>query len=409
MIKFRCEHCKQKLGVPDEYAGRRVRCNKCSQPCTVPQPQAAVDAAIAEQPPQKTLGEPTTPSMELDLKPPQDEPEDMDYFTGLDQLQDVAEDPNLEAIQAAARDRTARRATATPSRRKSGKSPKSKDPGKGESERTALSEIVPDLLRLPLSLVLCVAAIGAMVLLWIVCARAAVSALGFFALLVPLAGAAALRLFMVNRTFLLAVLGTLVGGLGIGVGKLAIAKHVVIPHYRQEANAECLVELDALLADEKLQIKQGHSAKSYATDSAFLLCTALVSMVDEDLADPIQVRNWALHILPGSKNTDFLTYVANAGSNSIESKMPELDAEGQAVFDKAHERQFEWELNETALRNTRKYFPALMRLKGQCRMLRILEKPKESMQLAFIDTIGLLDSLWILMGLGFAYLTLAFD
>ncbi len=89
--------------------------------------------------------------------------------------------------------------------------------------------------------------------------------------------------------------------------------------------------------------------------------------------------------------------------------MPELDAEGEAVFGKAWGRMFEWQLNETALRNTRKYFPALMRLRDQCRMQRILQKPKESMQFAFINTIGLLDSLWILMGLGFTYFTLAFD
>ncbi len=241
MIKFRCGHCRQKLGVPDEYAGRRVRCNKCSQPCTVPPPQAAADATTAP----KIPAEPAAPSMELNLRPPQAEPEEMDFFAGLDQLQDVAGDPNLEAIQMAAQDRAAGRAKAGPSRRKSAKGPKSKDRGKGKPERTPLSEMVPDVLRFPLSLGLCVAVIGATILLWIVCGRAAGTALGFFALLVPLGGAAALRLFMVNRTFLLAVLGTLVGGLGTGVGKLAIAKHVVIPHYRQEANAECLVDLDA--------------------------------------------------------------------------------------------------------------------------------------------------------------------
>jgi hypothetical protein len=269
--------------------------------------------------------------------------------------------------------------------------------------------MVPDMLRLPLSLGLCVAAIGAMILLWIVCGRATASALGFFALLVPLAGAAALRLFMVNRTFLLAVLGTLVGGLGIGVGKLAIAKHVVIPYYRQEANAECLVDLDALLADKKLQLKQSRSAKPWARDSDFLLCVALISLVDDDLADPIQVRSWAIHILRVTNKRNIYTYLANLGTHTSESKMPELDAEGEAVFAKARERQFEWEQDETALRNTRKYFPALMRLAGQCNLQCLLEKPKEVMQLAFIDTIGLFDSLWILLGLGFTYIMLVFD
>ena len=38
MIKFRWGHCQQKLGVPNEYAGRRVRCNKCNQSSVVPKP-----------------------------------------------------------------------------------------------------------------------------------------------------------------------------------------------------------------------------------------------------------------------------------------------------------------------------------------------------------------------------------
>ena len=40
MIKFHCPHCSQKLGVPYEYASRRVKCSKCSQLLTVPAPQA---------------------------------------------------------------------------------------------------------------------------------------------------------------------------------------------------------------------------------------------------------------------------------------------------------------------------------------------------------------------------------
>lgn len=39
MVKFRCEHCQKKLGVPDEHAGKRVRCPQCGQPVEVPQPE----------------------------------------------------------------------------------------------------------------------------------------------------------------------------------------------------------------------------------------------------------------------------------------------------------------------------------------------------------------------------------
>ncbi len=42
MIKFYCPSCNQKLGVPDDYAGRRIRCNKCSTPSIVPKSETSI-------------------------------------------------------------------------------------------------------------------------------------------------------------------------------------------------------------------------------------------------------------------------------------------------------------------------------------------------------------------------------
>ncbi|MEN6307598.1 MAG: hypothetical protein ABFD91_07575 [Anaerohalosphaeraceae bacterium] len=42
MIKYVCPSCHQKLGVPDNYAGHRVRCNKCNEPSVVPKPATEV-------------------------------------------------------------------------------------------------------------------------------------------------------------------------------------------------------------------------------------------------------------------------------------------------------------------------------------------------------------------------------
>ncbi|MHC4394666.1 MAG: hypothetical protein ACYS1A_03340 [Planctomycetota bacterium] len=36
MIKFHCSNCNQKIGLADDYAGKMVRCAKCSQPTRVP-------------------------------------------------------------------------------------------------------------------------------------------------------------------------------------------------------------------------------------------------------------------------------------------------------------------------------------------------------------------------------------
>jgi DNA-directed RNA polymerase subunit RPC12/RpoP len=41
MIKFHCSSCQKKLGVSDEYAGRRVRCPKCEETSIVPQMEAS--------------------------------------------------------------------------------------------------------------------------------------------------------------------------------------------------------------------------------------------------------------------------------------------------------------------------------------------------------------------------------
>ena len=50
MIKFRCPSCNQKLGVPDEYAGKRVRCTRCKEATQVPQPELPVLEEIAVAP-----------------------------------------------------------------------------------------------------------------------------------------------------------------------------------------------------------------------------------------------------------------------------------------------------------------------------------------------------------------------
>jgi len=39
MIKFYCDQCQQKLGVPDEYVGKKVRCTGCGSPVYVPEPE----------------------------------------------------------------------------------------------------------------------------------------------------------------------------------------------------------------------------------------------------------------------------------------------------------------------------------------------------------------------------------
>ncbi len=43
MITFACEKCDSKYKLADEYAGKRVRCKKCSHVMLVPSPVSTVD------------------------------------------------------------------------------------------------------------------------------------------------------------------------------------------------------------------------------------------------------------------------------------------------------------------------------------------------------------------------------
>lgn len=51
----------------------------------------------------------------------------------------------------------------------------------------------------------------------------------------------------------------------------------------------------------------------------------------------------------------------------------------------------------------------MKRLATQCELLRTLENPQWAFQVAMIDTVGLSDIIWILLGMGSAYIMLALD
>lgn len=46
MIKFRCPNCNKKMGVPEDFAGKRVRCPACSQGALVPDLVAAGEPVV---------------------------------------------------------------------------------------------------------------------------------------------------------------------------------------------------------------------------------------------------------------------------------------------------------------------------------------------------------------------------
>jgi hypothetical protein len=318
----------------------------------------------------------------------------------------LEEDPREAAIRLARQ----QRAKAAPSRTKT-RSGKTVSTVRSEKNaRLPLTDRVPDVMRLPLGLLLAVVFMGAALAGWVIAARMLFSPLCFVALFVPLAGAFGLKLVTVNPTFLIGVLGTLIGAAGIAAGKAAIAGYVVIPYQRKYASAEVLTDMPKLLSDERYQLDPGQSAKFVATDGDFMRCIALFSLVDEGQADPVTARKWAFDILRASNKTSVYAKLAAAlGSGPAVPRLPEIGEDDQPMFDMASERLRQWEEEDTKLEHARRYFAALNCIACQCETDRLLSKPDTAFKFALLATLGLFDALWILLGMGLAYITLTLD
>ena len=67
VIRFRCKSCNKKIGVPDEYAGKAIKCPQCAQPGRVPSVEESLASSGSEKtaPPRRvTPTKPTPPNAE---------------------------------------------------------------------------------------------------------------------------------------------------------------------------------------------------------------------------------------------------------------------------------------------------------------------------------------------------------
>lgn len=374
MIKFICPHCRQKLGVPADYAGRRVRCNKCNQPCSVPRDPEPSEAFA------------TVPA-------PSSMPDTLE------------EDPNAQILQQVRSQRQAARRPRSSSFRVHEADPVPGDvaPRVSQGGGFCIRDYVPDFLLLPLSLIFCVVLMAAVIGIWLSCSAAASMNLNFFIMLIPLSGALALRFFAVNRTFLLGLLALLLGSGGIVAGKAASARFFVIPLFEKKAAEEVLVDLELLLQDPERQVQPGQSVSFYAKDGVFMGVVGLIVCVEEGSAEPIRARRLALELIKESNRTNLMDYLTSFGGYSTIDSLSDLTEEDEEVLGLAFSKSMEWQMNEESVRVARQYYPALSLLVDQAEIERRMEDPGKTFQHAVMEGIGLFDLIWIMVGLGGAY------
>jgi len=404
MIKFRCGHCGQKLGVPEKYAGRRVRCSKCENPARVPQikeSDKSAEAVVAGSPVKTAPPEETEP----------------DIFSEFQQAGAEEIDPQLEEALAAARQqRVADRVRSTNQGRKSRSS--NSEPievrRSAGSQRRTIPELVPDILQLPVSVIFGILAAGVMIGVWVIASKACGNPLCFMAMLTPVAVGVGFRFLLTDRNILHGLLCILIGLGSILGGKAAVAKLMVIPHYKKLASEEILLDIPKALSDEKHQFDKSSSAKNLAINPSYMICASLISMVEDGSIDPAKGRMWAFEIAEkGDLGKSMYDSISENPSEAMLAQLnflfPDLSEIPEDILSQANIKLVEWQLNNKHLRMAKKYFPAISRISEQANMLTIFNDPEKSFKYAMIGTIGFFDLVWILLGMSLGYLTLVYD
>ncbi len=405
MIKYICPACHQKLGVPDNYAGRRVRCNKCSAPSIVPKPITEVvitpAAAPAAQPHPAPAAKPSAMPPQVELL------ETLDIVSDADIPAET--DPNAEILRQARLEKASREFKAAPKKSKTKSSDTSARPGESDSGGFSLTDIVPDVLHLPLSIVLACLFAGVLIVVWCAVTRATEKSLFIFEMFIPLAAAAGIRLLAVNRTFVHGLLALVIGLAAIAIGRSMMTKQVVIPYLHKQANQEVLVDLKATQSDPKYQPREGESVSFIAKDGDFMQCVALIAAVDQTDADPKIARKLAVQTLRASNKTNLIEYLANASSSTAGRSRPEPTDAEMDVLSKADSVSAPWEEDIDLRDAARKYYPALAAIFYQADTQRKLEAPDGGFRFALLNSLGLLEVFWIFIGLSGAYSMSVFE
>lgn len=244
MIKYYCPHCSQKLGVPDNYAGHRVRCNKCKEPSLVPDgapegleliEESPVSAAASRSAPSR----PPAASASRSSAPTASEP---DYM-------ETGPDPLALAAARSAWDR--KHATALL---------QSTGSGGGPSDAPTFGlDNIPLAARIPLALLTAAVFALAVGAVWAGVAALTGWIFGIFAFAAAAAAAAGITMYTAHRNAVLGVLSVIVGFGGILCGKYLVGQWAVLPWIYQdceEASARGYAfmgseEIDAFLSNDE--------------------------------------------------------------------------------------------------------------------------------------------------------------
>ena len=283
MIKYYCPRCSQKLGVPDNYAGHRVRCNKCKEPSLVPNPASEVLERIEESPVSAVAARSSTsrPSAASVSKTSAATASEPDYM-------ETGPDPMALAAARSAWDR--KHAKAILQSTGSGGRP-------SEVPTFGLGNI-PMTARIPLALATSAVFAVAVGAVWAAVAALTGWIFGIFAFVAAAATAAGLTIYTEHRNTVMGILAVFAGFGGILCGKYMVSRWAVLPEIHRYYEEQ--------LADGQYDYIDDEDMGEFLSDDDRMLSIACASLIRSQTVDEAKGKRFIVEQQTGGLEPSYL-------------------------------------------------------------------------------------------------------
>lgn len=362
MIKFHCPSCNQKLGVPDDYAGRRIRCNKCNEPTMVPQPVPA-----------------ESNSGGIELMKPQIYPHQADENSPLSLApESVPVDPNAEILRQVSRQRSSESSVRKPASDGSDEVSSGRFFASIHGFRSRFGSF-------PLALLSAILCSAAAIALWMLLCKITGLEYGLEWMFIPvaLAGPIGFCIFSEQRGTGMGVLALFIALFAIIMARLSYAAFFVIPEWRYEVVEA--KDIPAKLApiyevmEQMNRTLRRHESRSKTVEPSAAIDAAICSLIMDDTIKPVtgQILRNAM-VIDDSEPLD---------PNSLELKRSDPDPELEQSLQLISQRLREWGPKQWA-GAANKYSTRCMFFETQCRYKTLLDHYPMALGTAFIQCDG---------------------
>jgi len=400
MIKFHCPSCSQKLGVPDDYAGKRIRCSKCSQPTLVPRPEIALPPTEAKSQTtgatffgEKQAGNTNPASPSIELQP---------HCSGFESINLPPPDPNAELLRQIARTR-AEAAKTAPEKGKSEPSPSFERFGIFSK---ILNPVISIFGSFPLAIITSAITVAIVIIIWNCISAAVGLPLEVFYIAVAVAAGLGLCIISEHRSTSMGLLAIFMAILAIVAARIIQVERFVFPEWKKIVSATDIPadrENFYLMMNKYVGKQARHSVwQELAEQNSEMTAVAICALMEDKQIDPVLGMELYFKSQPQMNrikkpydpNTDNITF-----DNPAMSK----------AWTKVADQLRQWDSPEKRMGAVGQYYFRHSFFTEQCRYKTLLDDYPKAISLAFFLTDGciflFLRVVYCIIGLIGAYKT----